>query len=172
MGCVNTMALRGRHGVRGCLLFLAMLVFLVSSFPAHGTEDLKATAHDLVNQLFDGDAAVILARATPQVRQALSKAQLKTAVESVRTTAGSFRSQVSTRQEQAQGFDVVIVTCAFEKAMVDVQFAFDANQRIAGFFMRPAEPQNNTPVLIMLTPIRFLHGILWWMRAAGPCPAH
>ena len=140
MGCVNTMALRGRHGVRGCLLFLAMLVFLVSSFAAHGTEDLKATAHDLVNQLFDGDAAVILARATPQVRQALSKAQLKTAVESVRTMAGSFRSQVSTRQEQVQGFDVVIVTCAFEKAMVDVQFAFDANGRIAGFFMRPAAP--------------------------------
>lgn len=91
------MALSGRHGVHGRLVLPVLLVF-VSSFPAHGTEDLKVAAHDLVNQLFDGDAAVILARATPQIRQALSKAQLKTAVESVRTTAGSFRSQVSTRQ--------------------------------------------------------------------------
>lgn len=129
---------RMRHGVQSWIMFLAVFVLPGFSSPSQGAEDLKPTAHDLVSQLMDGHAARILKRATPQVRQNLSAAQLKAAVAALKSTAGAFKSQVSARQEKAQGLDVVIVTCEFERAMVDIQFAFDDQGRIAGLFMRPA----------------------------------
>ncbi len=119
-------------------VLLCVLLYLGGSHPAQASEDLKAAAHDLVNQLMDGRTDQILARATPEVRQGLSAAQLKAAVAGVKTTAGAFKSQVGSREEKAQGFDVVVVTCEFERAMVDVQLAFDDEGLIAGLNMRPA----------------------------------
>jgi len=135
---LNTDVRSTRRGIcRADILWIALLV-MGASGPGQSAVSLTNTAQDLVTGLMQGDAAAILSRARPRVRQELSVAQLKLAVAGLQATAGAFNSQVSSRHEKAQGFDVVIVTCEFERAMVDIQLVFDAHQRIAGLNLRPA----------------------------------
>lgn len=57
---------------------------------------------------------------------------------------GAFRDVTATRQQEAQGYHLVFVTCRFDKATLDVKIAFDARQRIAGLFFVPTQNQPTT----------------------------
>ena len=67
---------------------------------------------------------------------------------------------------------MVITPCEFERAKIDVQFAFDSAGRISGLVFRPAAsaavpytlPSYANPVVIRRDARRRLD------RASGPCP--
>lgn len=52
--------------------------------------------------------------------------------------SGSFKKVLRTQSAEAQGFQVVMVTCAFERQTLIIQIAFDKEQKIGGLFFRPA----------------------------------
>jgi hypothetical protein len=58
--------------------------------------------------------------------------------------SGAFRNVQGTKSEKVsqagRDFDVVIVTCEFEKGAHDVRAVFDAEQKIAGLFISPLKP--------------------------------
>ena len=51
----------------------------------------------------------------------------------------AYKGQGSTRTEKVKQYDVVHVTCEFEKGTVDARIAFDSEKKIAGFWIFPAE---------------------------------
>jgi len=53
---------------------------------------------------------------------------------------GAFKKQTAARREQFQGYEIVLVTCEFEKATLDTRVVFDKAGRIAGFGFVPTAP--------------------------------
>ena len=50
---------------------------------------------------------------------------------------GAFKQQGPARREQMQGYEIVLITCSFEKvAMLDARVVFDKAGKIAGFGLR------------------------------------
>jgi dienelactone hydrolase len=59
---------------------------------------------------------------------------------------GAFKQQGPARREQLQGYEIVLVTCSFEKALLDARVVFDKDGRIAGLqFVPPAPPAKYGP---------------------------
>lgn len=53
---------------------------------------------------------------------------------------GAFKKQTAARRDQFQGYEIVLVTCEFEKATLDTRVVFDKAGKIAGFGFVPAAP--------------------------------
>jgi hypothetical protein len=59
---------------------------------------------------------------------------------------GAFKSQGPARREQFQGYEIVLVTCSFEKTALDARVVFDKAGKIAGLqFVPPAPPVKYEP---------------------------
>ena len=50
---------------------------------------------------------------------------------------GAFKRQAAARRDQFQGYEIVLVTCEFDKATLDTRVVFDKAGRIAGFSFVP-----------------------------------
>src|SRR6185369_2655738 len=57
--------------------------------------------------------------------------------------AGAFTRQVGTRTEKQGQYDIVYVTCEFERASIDAKVVFSQSGQISGLFFAPAA--NGTP---------------------------
>ena len=102
---------------------------------------LVASAKTLVDQLVANDTASVVAQFNDQMKAALNEERIKQTMTAVTAQAGAFKSQTTTRTQQAQGnFRAVVVVCAFEKANVDVTVVFDAVGKVAGLSLRPTAP--------------------------------
>jgi hypothetical protein len=53
---------------------------------------------------------------------------------------GAFKKQAASRRDQLQGYEIVLVTCEFEKATLDARVVFDKAGKIAGFGFVPTAP--------------------------------
>jgi len=53
---------------------------------------------------------------------------------------GAFKQQGPARREEMRGYQIVLITCAFEKGLFDARVVFDAAGRIAGFGVVPTAP--------------------------------
>jgi dienelactone hydrolase len=59
---------------------------------------------------------------------------------------GALKKQGPARREQLQGYEIVLVTCEFEKATLDARVVFDKGGKIAGLgFVPPAPPVKYEP---------------------------
>jgi hypothetical protein len=99
---------------------------------------LVARAKDVVDRLASGDVEPVLSTLTDRMKAAIDAERLRGIFPSVVVQAGAFKSLIGARTEARGGVRLVIVACAFERANVDVQVAFDQADRIAGLTVRPA----------------------------------
>lgn len=53
---------------------------------------------------------------------------------------GAFKKQAAARRDQFQGYEIVLVTCEFEKATLDTRVVFDKTGKVAGFGFVPTAP--------------------------------
>lgn len=83
------------------------------------------------------DAAVAGFDAT--MKGALPAPKLKEAWSGVVASVGPFQKQGAARLESAGGYDIVHVTCVFEKASLDAKVVFNATGQVAGLFFAPLE---------------------------------
>lgn len=108
--------------------------------------DLVAPARTFIELLILGDFPGAASRFDEKMRAALPPEKLAATWNALLAQAGAFKQQVGARKEERGGYTVIIITCQFEKAAVDVQVAFDAQGRIAGLFFAPAKsPVEWTP---------------------------
>jgi dienelactone hydrolase len=97
---------------------------------------------------------------------------------------GAFKQQGPARREQLQGYEIVLITCSFEKALLDARVVFDKEGKIAGLnFVPPAPPAKYEPPAYA-DPAKFeetevtvgsgewaLPGTLAMPKGQGPFPA-
>ncbi|MGZ5423852.1 MAG: alpha/beta hydrolase, partial [Candidatus Aminicenantales bacterium] len=97
---------------------------------------------------------------------------------------GAFKKQAGTRRDQLQGYEIVLVTCEFEKTTLDARVVFDKAGKIAGLGFVPTAPPATYEPPAYADPAKFeetevtvgsgdwtLPGTLTMPKGAGPFPA-
>jgi hypothetical protein len=97
---------------------------------------------------------------------------------------GAFKKQAAARQDQLQGYEIVLVTCEFEKATLDARVVFDKSGKIAGLGFVPTAPSVKYEPPAYADPSKFvetevtvgsgdwsLPGTLTMPKGTGPFPA-
>jgi dienelactone hydrolase len=146
--------LRRITGITGISLLAAIIVFAVArGFASDNVEPAKKTtnesgiepatietlAKDLVGALASGDFKKATENFDGTMRNALPAAKLQEVWNSLITQSGPFVEQAGTRRGKILMYDVIFVTCKFERAELDAKVVFDSNKQIAGLFFVPAK---------------------------------
>ena len=97
---------------------------------------------------------------------------------------GAFKKQAAARRDELQGYEIVLVTCEFEKATLDARVVFDKAGKIAGLGFVPTAPPAKYDPPPYVDPSKFeetavtvgsgewtLPGTLTMPKGDGPFPA-
>jgi hypothetical protein len=118
------------------LMAAALDTSLAANPPSDGVTSAGAQFVDL---LVKQDFAGATARFDPTMKTALPEQRLRETWQTLQKQAGPFQQQVRTRAEKQKGYDIVLVTCQFERLALDAKVVFDAKQQIAGLFFVPTQ---------------------------------
>lgn len=153
MGCLTILHGRNRGWLRrtpwaralapavACVLALAGTCTLTPAAHAEASaagDAAQRAAEQLLQQVLQGNAAAVLEQATPELRAPLDADRLRAIVGGIRAQAGQYRGQLAAQRDLRGTFEVVTLTCAFERANIDVRMVFTAAGQLAGLSMRPA----------------------------------
>jgi len=122
-----------------CLL---PLVLLSASLISYGDDDdLTSTAERFVDLLSKGEFSRAAGNFDDVMREALPPEKLKEVWESLIAQTGPFKGRIGARSEKAGKYDIVFVTCRFEKATLDVKVVFNRERQITGLWFVPSRTQ-------------------------------
>ncbi len=93
----------------------------------------------LVDSLAKGDFAAAGKNFDKVMEKVFPTDKRKDTWETLVKQVGAFQKRTGTRVEKAGKYDVVIVTCQFEKMELDARVVFNAEKQVAGLNFRPAQ---------------------------------
>lgn len=109
-------------------------------------EDVLITAaQDFISELRRGDYAAGFARFDDTMQGALPEDKLEELWAQLLQQVGEYQEQVGVRTESQSGYQIVILTTQFARAMLDVRVVFDSQGQIAGLFFAPAQESQVQP---------------------------
>ncbi|MCL5257288.1 MAG: DUF3887 domain-containing protein [Chloroflexi bacterium] len=114
-------------------------------------DDLKEEAQGFVLQLAGGDFSGARRLFDSNMVQAFPEAKLRDTWLQLTGLAGAFQKILASRAVERQENRIVIVTCRFEKAAMDVYVVFNQNGEIAGLNVQP------TPAASPYNPPAYVH---------------
>ena len=91
-----------------------------------------------------GDFAAADAHFDARMKSALPEEKLRDVWQTLQKQTGPFKARLQTRVEKQRDYDVVFVTCQFERATLDAKVVFDAARQIAGLFFVPSRAAAGT----------------------------
>jgi len=91
-----------------------------------------ALAQQLVTWFVQGDYEAVVQSLDDSLRQQLSAEKLQATSQSLIASVGRFKEQVGAHTFQIPSAELVIVTCAFSNANLDVNVAFNEQDKIVG----------------------------------------
>jgi hypothetical protein len=148
------MLVRRIVGIAGISIWAAIIVFAVArGFASDNVEPakkaaqesgielapLEALAKDLVSSLASGDYKKAVENFDGTMKKALPAEKLQQVWNSLIAQSGPFVEQLGTRREKILLYDVIFVTCKFERGVLDAKVVFDGNKQIAGLFFVPSQ---------------------------------
>lgn len=129
------------------LILTVTAAVLLAQGPKTGDDALTVKAREFLSALEKGDFQLavrdfdetMLKLSGPEKLEPMWTKQLPAQV-------GAFKKQSKARREGLQGYEIVLVTCEFEKATLDARVVFDKAGKIAGLqFVPPAPPAKYEP---------------------------
>ena len=102
-------------------------------------DDLLSLSRTFVKQLAQEDYAAATHSFDATMQKVMPQEKLRAAWHAILAQAGALKQQLGTRTTKAQGYDIVIVTCEFVLAKIDIKLVFDSQKRIAGLFFSPTD---------------------------------
>jgi hypothetical protein len=128
----------------GYMKFLLALVIIFSvSFiscdqePVTAVPDFTTPAAAFVELLVKGDYANAFAKFDVAMKDAMPVEQIEAAWQSLLANVGGFEKIVAVRQAKEQGYDVVYVTCAFDKSQLNVKVVYNDKKEVSGLWFLP-----------------------------------
>ena len=121
-------------------VLVSILAASVLQAPAAGAQahDAPAHARATLSAITAGEFGKVEADFTGEMHKALPPGRLAAMWTTLLFQAGALKSCAAEQRVTKIGDkEMVITACAFERATIDVQFAFDANGRISGLVFRP-----------------------------------
>jgi dienelactone hydrolase len=120
------------------LLLVAVMALAITPSQAFSATDPSVSGDEFVALLVKGDFAGAAARYDTTMKTALPEPKLREAWQSLAGQAGPFKKRLQTRVQKVQGYDVVLVTCEFERAKLDAKIVFNSQGEVAGLFFLPS----------------------------------
>jgi len=102
-------------------------------------EDVIALAKHSLELLKKEDFSGFFNSFDNTMKNALPLEKLQGTWKSVIGQVGAFKKQVDIRTEKVQEYDVAVITCEFEKAMLDIRIAFNKEKQVSGLFFLPSQ---------------------------------
>jgi dienelactone hydrolase len=124
---------------------LSVSIFILALLSCGGnetdakTENLKSVALEFIEAVLREDYSTAVAGFDSTMQEALPPEELENLWGKIISQVGPFKKQVSTRTEESQGYDIVYVTCEFERFTFDIKIVFNSDDQIAGLFFVPAQ---------------------------------
>ena len=108
---------------------------------ASGSPELEKAARGFVDILAKEDFNGATADFDSTMKAAMPPDKLSDAWKSLIGEVGPFKKQGEAHIQKVRQYDVVAITCEFEKSPLDIQVTFDSQKRIAGLFFTPSKPK-------------------------------
>ncbi len=138
----------------GRILFVALLVCVLIVFAqlkeSSNNEELITQAKEFVDLLTKGDFSKAVIHFDSVMTKAMPPEKLKEVWQSLIKQVGSFKKQIGVRTQNLPKFEIVFITCTFERASLDVKVVFNIEKQITGLWFVPAQPaaQYKSPVYV------------------------
>lgn len=97
-------------------------------------------AEEFVDHLAAEEFAKAVADFDSKMIEVMPASKTREVWEQVTRQVGAFKTRLSVRTEKAGIYDIVLVTCQFEKTKLDVKVVFNPQQQISGLFFVPPQP--------------------------------
>ena len=123
----------------------ALVLMAICSSLMVPAQDFEAIGKEVVNELVARQFDKVELQFDEQMKAALPISKLPEVWDSILAQAGPFKSIVSSRATERQGLHAAIVTCEFERAMLDAKVFMDAQGRVKGLFFEPASSSPGGP---------------------------
>jgi hypothetical protein len=104
-------------------------------------DELEVAARRFVKQMDDGEFEKAVADFDATMTKLVPASKLEQIWNSVIASAGKLKQQAAARKEQVTGYDIILVTCEFERLKLDTKVVFDRKKKIAGLFFVPPKPK-------------------------------
>jgi len=145
-------------------------------------QDFEVLARDVVQELSARQYDKVEARFDATMAAAMPLEKLQSFWDATLAQTGAFKAVTGVTSAELQGYHVVTLACAFEKAPLNLRFAFDKDSKIAGFFLVPAAAPWSAPAyanpgafhersVTVASGAWQLPGTLTEPNGAGPFPA-
>ena len=145
-------------------------------------QDFEALARDVVQELSARQYDKVEAQFDATLAAAMPLEKLQSFWDAILAQTGAFKAITHVTSAEQQGYHVITLACAFEKAPLNLRLAFDKGSRIAGFFLVPAAAPWTAPdyadsgafherSVTVATGAWQLPGTLAEPNGAGPFPA-
>lgn len=125
------------------ILFLAFLVgtliILAQKKQSSNPEELVTQAKEFVDLLVKGGFEKAWKNFDSVMTKAMPPEKLEEVWKSLIAQVGSFKKQVGVRTQTLPEYEIVFITCKFEKASIDVKVVFNMEKQIAGLWFAPAQ---------------------------------
>lgn len=144
-GLRRVVTLKGGSLVKKCACLVSLVLLVGSSSScarspqAQQARELTAKATEFVDLLGKEDFATAVQDFDDVMTRAMPAPKLEGAWKTVVGQAGPFQRQVRTRAARDKGFDIIVVTCRFQKATIDVKVVFNQQQQITGLWFAPSQ---------------------------------
>ncbi len=102
---------------------------------------IETLAKGLVNSLASRDYKKAVQNFDGTMKKALPAENLREVWNSIVAQAGPFVKQLGTRRQKMLGYDIIFVTCEFERTTLDTKVVFNHDKQISGLFFVPAQNQ-------------------------------
>ena len=114
-----------------------ILVIACDQEQVSGTADFTTAGKGFVEMLARGDYAGAFTKFDATMMDAMPVEQIEGAWESLLAKTGEFNKIAGVRQAKEQGYDVVYVTCEFEKSQLEVKVVYNNKKEVAGLWFLP-----------------------------------
>ena len=158
------------------------LALLSTMTPPLSAQDFAALAKDVAQELAGRQFDKVEARFDARMASAMPSEKLQSFWDATLAQAGAFKAVTSASSAERQGYHVVTLTCAFEKAPLNLRLLFDKDGKIAGMLLVPVAAPWTVPdyahpaafheqSVTITTGTWQLPGTLTEPNGAGPFPA-
>ena len=127
---------------------VVVLLVLVLTGPVQASQaqdDFVTDARAFIELLVNKKFATAAEQFDNTMKTAMPEAKLQETWNAVLGQTGPFKQAGSARAEKRGEFTVVVVTCDFQNAAIDVSVVFDQQRRVAGLFFSPAKKGDYAP---------------------------
>jgi len=116
------------------IVFIALAISL--SIPSMA-QSSKENGENFIDALFSEQYDKALTYIDSSIKQQVNKETLEKSLTALNKQVGKFKQVSDIRSGEEEPFELIFYLCEFEKAKLDMQIAFNASNKIVGFYFLP-----------------------------------